>query len=77
MILPFANVRRTDVPTVGGKGPNLVIPFVRTAGELESCLRLVDESALGADQRLERWIMAEVPSVSSTYARTVCSISAS
>ena len=42
---------------------HLMIPFVRTAHELEACLRLVDASPLGADSRLERWIMAEVPSV--------------
>jgi pyruvate,water dikinase len=42
---------------------HLMIPFVRTAHELKACLRLVDASPLGADARLERWIMAEVPSV--------------
>jgi pyruvate,water dikinase len=42
---------------------HLMIPFVRTAHELKSCLRLVDASPLGTDVRLERWIMAEVPSV--------------
>lgn len=42
---------------------HLMIPFVRTARELEECLRLVDASALGSDRRLLRWIMAEVPSV--------------
>jgi pyruvate,water dikinase len=42
---------------------HLMIPFVRTAHELEACLSLVDASPLGDDRRLERWIMAEVPSV--------------
>jgi pyruvate,water dikinase len=42
---------------------HLMIPFVRNPYELEECLRLVDQSPLGADSRLERWIMAEVPSV--------------
>jgi pyruvate,water dikinase len=42
---------------------HLMIPFVRTAHELKVCLELVDESPLGGDPRLERWIMAEVPSV--------------
>ncbi|MCR4338378.1 MAG: phosphoenolpyruvate synthase [Gemmatimonadaceae bacterium] len=42
---------------------HLMIPFVRTARELETCLQLVDASPLGGDARLERWIMAEVPSV--------------
>jgi pyruvate,water dikinase len=41
----------------------LMIPFVRTPKELAACLRLIDQSPLGGDQRLERWIMAEVPSV--------------
>jgi pyruvate,water dikinase len=42
---------------------HLMIPFVRTARELEACLALVDASPLGKDRKLERWIMAEVPSV--------------
>ncbi|HEV8214807.1 MAG TPA: phosphoenolpyruvate synthase [Gemmatimonadaceae bacterium] len=42
---------------------HLMIPFVRTSGELSACLALVDESAVGKDARMERWIMAEVPSV--------------
>jgi pyruvate, water dikinase len=42
---------------------HLMIPFVRTPAELAACLGLVDASALGGDSRLERWIMAEVPSV--------------
>jgi pyruvate,water dikinase len=42
---------------------HLMIPFVRTVHELKACLALVDASALGNDARLERWIMAEVPSV--------------
>ena len=42
---------------------HLMIPFVRTARELEACLKLLDTSPLGADRRMERWIMAEVPSV--------------
>ena len=47
------------------ESPNLhlMIPFVRTRWELEACLRLVDESPLGRDRGLLRWIMAEVPSV--------------
>lgn len=42
---------------------HLMIPFVRTEHELKTCLHLIDESALGGDTRMERWIMAEVPSV--------------
>jgi pyruvate,water dikinase len=42
---------------------HLMIPFVRTLHELQACMRLIDESPLGRDTRLERWIMAEVPSV--------------
>ncbi|MDY7100908.1 MAG: phosphoenolpyruvate synthase [Actinomycetota bacterium] len=45
--------------------PNLVvmIPFVRTAWELEACLRAMDASPLGGRRGLKRWVMAEVPSV--------------
>ncbi len=42
---------------------HLMIPFVRTRWELEACLELVDQSALGAQRGLHRWVMAEVPSV--------------
>jgi pyruvate, water dikinase len=40
-----------------------MIPFVRTAWELEACLESVDASPLGRQRGLERWVMAEVPSV--------------
>ncbi|PTL82486.1 phosphoenolpyruvate synthase [Vitiosangium sp. GDMCC 1.1324] len=45
--------------------PNLhvMIPFVRTLWELEACLELLDTSPLGRQRGLERWVMAEVPSV--------------
>jgi pyruvate,water dikinase len=45
--------------------PNVVlmIPFVRTAWELERCLEIVDASPLGHQRGLKRWVMAEVPSV--------------
>jgi pyruvate,water dikinase len=45
--------------------PNLhvMIPFVRTRWELERCLELIDQSPLGHQRGLLRWIMAEVPSV--------------
>jgi pyruvate, water dikinase len=42
---------------------HLMIPFVRTAWELEACLELIDASPLGRQRGLKRWIMAEVPSV--------------
>jgi pyruvate, water dikinase len=42
---------------------HLMIPFVRTAWELEACLELVDASPLGRQRGLHRWVMAEVPSV--------------
>ncbi|RZQ65898.1 phosphoenolpyruvate synthase [Amycolatopsis suaedae] len=47
------------------QNPNLhlMIPFVRTRWELESCLELVDASPLGRQRGLHRWVMAEVPSV--------------
>jgi pyruvate,water dikinase len=40
-----------------------MIPFVRTRWELERCLELVDQSPLGRQRGLHRWVMAEVPSV--------------
>jgi pyruvate,water dikinase len=42
---------------------HIMIPFVRTVPELAACLAIVDRSPLGGDAHLERWIMAEVPSV--------------
>ncbi|NNB88681.1 phosphoenolpyruvate synthase [Corallococcus exiguus] len=42
---------------------HLMIPFVRTKWELEACLEAVDASPLGHHRGLERWVMAEVPSV--------------
>jgi pyruvate, water dikinase len=43
--------------------PNIVlmIPFVRTAWELEACLEVIDASPVGG--ALPVWVMAEVPSV--------------
>ncbi|XXF77830.1 phosphoenolpyruvate synthase [Myxococcaceae bacterium GXIMD 01537] len=45
--------------------PNLqvMIPFVRTRWELEACLELLEESPLGRQRGLKKWVMAEVPSV--------------
>jgi pyruvate,water dikinase len=45
--------------------PNLhvMVPFVRTKWELEACLELLDASPLGGQRGLQRWVMAEVPSV--------------
>ena len=40
-----------------------MIPFVRTKWELAECLAAIDRSPLGGDRRLERWVMAEVPSI--------------
>ncbi|MBF6223098.1 phosphoenolpyruvate synthase [Nocardia abscessus] len=42
---------------------HLMIPFVRTRWELETCLDLVEMSPLGNQRGLHRWVMAEVPSV--------------
>ena len=49
--------------TVLEETPNLVlmIPFVRTAWELEACLDVVDASPVAGS--LPVWVMAEVPSV--------------
>ncbi|MEY4580058.1 MAG: Phosphoenolpyruvate synthase [Pseudomonadota bacterium] len=53
------------IAEVRAQTPNLhiMIPFVRTRWELARCLALVDQSPLGRDRKLLRWIMAEVPSV--------------
>jgi pyruvate,water dikinase len=40
-----------------------MLPFVRTASELERCCALVAESGLLQRRSFELWIMAEVPSV--------------
>jgi pyruvate,water dikinase len=42
---------------------HLMIPFVRTAWELEGVFAQVDASPLRSHRDLQRWIMAEVPSV--------------
>jgi pyruvate,water dikinase len=42
---------------------HLMIPFVRTGWEFRECRRLIGESALGRDRKLELWVMAEVPSI--------------
>jgi pyruvate,water dikinase len=41
----------------------LMIPFVRTAWELEACLEAIDRSPLGRQRGLRTWVMAEVPSI--------------
>ncbi|HEX6584935.1 MAG TPA: phosphoenolpyruvate synthase [Thermoleophilaceae bacterium] len=42
---------------------HVMLPFVRTAPELEACVRLVANSGLTERRGFELWIMAEVPSV--------------
>lgn len=42
---------------------HLMLPFVRTRWELEACLEAIDASPLGRQRGLQRWVMAEVPSV--------------
>ncbi|HET7458196.1 MAG TPA: phosphoenolpyruvate synthase [Gemmatimonadaceae bacterium] len=42
---------------------HLMIPFVRTGSEFRECKRLIDESGLTRDGRMQLWVMAEVPSV--------------
>lgn len=42
---------------------HVMIPFVRTKWELEACLHEIDRSPLGAARGLQKWVMAEVPSV--------------
>lgn len=53
----LAEVRR-QYPNI-----HVMIPFVRTPRELATCLELVNQSELAGDDALQRWIMAEVPSV--------------
>ena len=52
-------------PRVREQTPNLHVmsPFVRTKWELEACPEALDKSPLGRQRGLERWVMAEVPSV--------------
>ena len=42
---------------------HVMLPFVRTARELQRCVALVDASGLPERRGFELWIMAEVPSV--------------
>jgi pyruvate,water dikinase len=53
------------IAAVRARFPNLhlMIPFVRTTWELDECLTAIDHSPLGNDRALERWVMAEVPSI--------------
>ncbi len=50
---------------VRARYPNVhvMIPFVRTKWELADCLAAIDRSPLGEDRQLQRWVMAEVPSI--------------
>ncbi|CAB4878952.1 unannotated protein [freshwater metagenome] len=59
------NLELEMMARVRDETPNLhlMIPFVRTGWELESCLALVGRSRLGQQRGLHRWVMAEVPSV--------------
>jgi pyruvate,water dikinase len=47
----------------GHRNLHVMLPFVRTAHELEQCMRLIDESGLSERPGFELWVMAEVPSV--------------
>ena len=42
---------------------HVMLPFVRTARELEACRRMFDEAGLLDRRGFELWVMAEVPSV--------------
>ena len=42
---------------------HVMLPFVRTARELETCRDIVAESGLIAQRGFELWVMAEVPSI--------------
>jgi pyruvate,water dikinase len=47
----------------GHKNLHVMLPFVRTASELERCRELVADAGLLERRDFELWIMAEVPSV--------------
>jgi pyruvate,water dikinase len=53
----------SDVWDAGHTNLHVMLPFVRTARELERCRRLVGESGLLDRPGFELWVMAEVPSV--------------
>ena len=59
--LELQAVRR--VWDAGHENFHVMLPFVRTAAELQRCRSLVAESGLLDRPRFELWIMAEVPSV--------------
>ena len=62
----LADVRR-EFPNL-----HLMLPFVRTGWEMTTCRALIQATPLGNDQKLQLWVMAEVPSVVSwmdDYAR--------
>jgi pyruvate,water dikinase len=59
--LEMQAVRR--VWDAGHENFHVMLPFVRTATELERCRALVADSGLLARRGFELWIMAEVPSV--------------
>jgi pyruvate, water dikinase len=65
--LEMQAVRR--VWDAGHENFHVMLPFVRTARELERCIALVGESGLLTRPRFELWIMAEVPSVLFNLAR--------
>jgi pyruvate,water dikinase len=47
----------------GHQNFHVMIPFVRTARELEACFHVFAEAGLLERQEFELWVMAEVPSV--------------
>ena len=47
----------------GHRNLHVMLPFVRTARELQQCIRLIAESGLSDRPGFELWVMAEVPSV--------------
>jgi pyruvate,water dikinase len=51
------------VARIASDNLHLMIPFVRTTWELKTCLDLVNRSPLATHRGLQRWVMAEVPSI--------------
>ncbi len=47
----------------GHTNVHMMLPFVRTAGELKQCVALIDQRGLMQRRGFQLWVMAEVPSV--------------
>jgi pyruvate, water dikinase len=59
--LELAAVAR--VYDAGHQNLHVMLPFVRTARELEVCVQLIEATGLSRRRGFELWVMAEVPSI--------------